>query len=58
MEEAAGLAGELSLGQLVETALELLSAANRPHGPCSFCLEPVAAGEPVLRLACFHCYHM
>lgn len=64
--EAAALAGELSLGQLVETGLELLSAANRPHGPCAFCLEPLApgggagscgSGGAVLRLACYHCYH-
>lgn len=73
--EAAALAGELSLGHLVETALDLLTDANQPEGSCAFCLEPLlpagagaaaagreAAGQlpplPLLRLGCYHVYHV
>lgn len=41
--EAAQLAGELQLGHLAETALDLLTAANEPEGDCAFCLEPLLA---------------
>lgn len=67
--EAAALAGDCSLGHLVETALDLLSGSNRPEGLCAFCLEPLPApvdheaagrGErpTLLRLQCFHCFHL
>lgn len=64
--EAAAMAGELQLGHLCETALDQLTAANQPEGGCAFCLEPLLGagggegsgdGLPVVRLACFHCYH-
>ncbi|KAL4446819.1 hypothetical protein ABPG77_008063 [Micractinium sp. CCAP 211/92] len=66
--EAAALAGELSLGHLVETALDLLTEHNRPEGLCAFCLErlpdpsdPAAPGAErqgaLLRLQCYHCFH-
>ena len=61
--EALSLRGELQLGHMVETATDLLAAANCPEGDCCFCLAPLAeaaaAGESgeVLRLRCFHCYH-
>lgn len=67
--EAAALAGELSLGHLVETALDLLTEHNRPEGLCAFCLErlpdpsdPAAPGAErqgaLLRLQCYHCFHL
>lgn len=68
--EAACMAGELQLGHLCETAIELLTAANQPEGHCAFCLEPLladhlpggggggGAGSAVLRLGCYHCYHL
>lgn len=67
--EAAALAGELSLGHLVETALDLLTEHNRPEGLCAFCLEPLpppanpaAPGQgqqhALLRLQCYHCFHL
>ncbi|PRW57917.1 E3 ubiquitin- ligase RNF25 [Chlorella sorokiniana] len=66
--EAASMAGELQLGHLCETALDLLTAANQPEGDCAFCLEPLLGQAdsngrggrsrlPVVRLACYHCYH-
>ena len=69
--EAAALAGELSLGHLVETALDLLTRENQPEGRCAFCLEALlpaaaqrhgggggaAAVAPILRLPCYHCFH-
>lgn len=65
--EAAAMAGELQLGHLCETALDLLTDANQPEGDCAFCLEPLlhpddsrggnGAAPSVLRLACYHCYH-
>ena len=43
--EAAQLAGELQLGHLCETALDLLTAGNQPEGACAFCLEPLLAAD-------------
>ena len=69
-EEAASLAGEMQLGHLCETAIDLLTTANQPEGHCTFCLEPLlppgngggggeASGSAaVLRLGCYHCNHM
>ncbi|GAB4815582.1 hypothetical protein N2152v2_002628 [Parachlorella kessleri] len=68
--EAASLRGEMMLGHLCETAIDLVTAANHPSGDCAFCLEPVsAAGEgpaagrhtpafDVLKLGCYHCFHL
>ena len=65
--EAASLAGEMQLGHLCETAIDLLTSANQPEGDCTFCLEPLllppggggpAPGSAVLRLGCYHCNHM
>jgi hypothetical protein len=68
--EAAELAGEPVLGQLVETASEELTRLNAPGEPCAFCLEPQAPEEPsggggagagpprLLRLPCYHCFHL
>ncbi len=62
--EAAALAGELQLGHLCETAIDLLTDANTPEGACAFCLEPLllgaggaAGGGSCVRLECFHCFH-
>eukprot|EP00887_Chlorella_sp_A99_P003414 scaffold7.g3414.t1 len=88
--DAAALEGDMMLGTLVDTALDLLTEANCAEGDCVFCLEamrlgggqaaaaggaaegvaglaaaPAAAEEPashpaypVLRLECYHCFHM
>lgn len=40
--EASGLAGELLLGLLFESAKTWLAEHNHPEGPCIFCLEDMA----------------
>lgn len=66
--EALALHGEMMLGHLLETATDFVTAANHPSGDCAFCLEPVvpaAAAGPaaspaygVVKLGCYHCFHM
>lgn len=69
--EAAEFAGEPVLGQLVETASAELTRFNMPEEPCAFCLEPQEPEEPsssggaggagpppLLRLPCYHCFHL
>ena len=64
--EAAKLAGEPALGQLVASATDLLTRFNVPSEACAFCLESqvpeeggAGAGPPqLLRLPCYHCYHL
>jgi E3 ubiquitin-protein ligase RNF25 len=56
--EAGAMPGELVLGHLCETALDLLTELNAPEGSCAFCLDPLLPSpSPVLKLACFHCFH-
>ena len=64
--EAAELAGEPVLGQLVASATDLLTRYNTPGEACAFCLERQVPGEDgagagppqLLRLPCYHCFHL
>ncbi len=64
--EAAELAGEPVLGHLVATAAELLTQFNVPGEACAFCLEPQepealpypTRAPQLLRLPCYHCFHL
>lgn len=63
LREAQGMAGELMLGHLCETAKSLLTDLNAPEGDCAICLEPLVQPpgsnlSPFVRkLPCFHCLH-
>lgn len=70
--EAGSLVGEMMLGQLVESAEELLTERNAPEGDCALCMEPFqtasssASAEPpgsgkneaLAKLPCYHCFHL
>ena len=60
LSRAAGeaLPGEMVLGHLVEVATDLMTAANEPEGDCAFCLLRLDAAPAVLRLDCYHCFHL
>ena len=60
--ESDALAGELILGHVCETALDLLTTEyNTPHGPCAICLAPLSTTTvtptTTLKLPCFHVFH-
>ncbi len=62
--ETKGLLGEMMLGSLIEAAKDAMTEMNQPEGHCIFCLEQfVPEGispnqTPLLRLPCYHCYHL
>ena len=61
---ADSLAGEMMLGSLIEAAKDAMTDINQPEGHCVFCLEPlvpsgtVPSQDLLLRLPCYHCYHL
>jgi hypothetical protein len=62
--ETKGLLGEMMLGSLIEAAKDAMTELNQPEGHCIFCLEQLVPEginliqPPLLRLPCYHCYHM
>ncbi len=62
--ETKGLLGEMMLGSLIEAAKDAMTELNQPEGHCIFCLEQLVPEginpihPPLLRLPCYHCYHL
>ena len=62
--EINGLLGEMMLGSLIEAAKDAMTELNQPEGHCIFCLEQLVPEginsfqPPLLRLPCYHCYHL
>lgn len=62
--ETKGLLGEMMLGSLIEAAKDAMTEMNQPEGHCIFCLEQLvpegisSIHPPLLRLPCYHCYHL
>ncbi len=65
------LRGEMMLGALCEEAVEQLTGANSPDGACTICMSDLdraasgsdadtarARAEAVVKLPCYHCFHM
>ena len=58
------IAGEMMLGSLIEAAKDAMTEINQPEGHCIFCLDPlvppgtVPSQDLLLRLSCYHCYHL
>ncbi len=49
------------LGMLCEAARDQLTAMNSPEGACIFCLDELcsdSSSADLLKLPCYHCFHM
>lgn len=63
-QDAAESSGSMMLGMLCEAARDKLTSMNRPEGACIFCLDQLcndsgsAAEADLLKLPCYHCFHM
>ena len=63
-QDAVESSGSMMLGMLCESARDQLTAMNRPEGACIFCLDELcddsssAAEADLLKLPCYHCFHM
>lgn len=62
--EANSLLGEMMLGSLIEAAKDAMTDMNQPEGHCIYCLEQLVpkgvmpSHKFLLRLPCYHCYHL
>ena len=62
--EAQNLLGEMMLGSLIEAAKDSMTELNEPEGHCIFCLDDLVPAkttpsqQTLLRLPCYHCYHL
>ena len=62
--EANSLVGDMMLGSLIEAAKDAMTELNQPEGHCIFCLEQlvpdgaIPSQKLLLRLPCYHCYHL